>query len=218
MGQRRLALREAAQAGTEQHVRAVLDQGHEADLREGALATAGLRTPEGATVLLGVGDVEAGAVQADQAPHPIPRPLGGRRRDRSHHPLVQPVQRLRTQARAGLRDAALAGHPDRLRTPEPAQALQEAAQHLAGAGAHVERQGDGVVDHDLRRQVALALAGLAGLGQDLPHLVEREGPGDHAEADVVAEADAGGQAGGGTGHRCCSPKRERQHDPATSPM
>ena len=47
MGQRRLAVREAAQTGAEQHVRAVLDQGHEAELREGALPTAGLRAPEG---------------------------------------------------------------------------------------------------------------------------------------------------------------------------
>ena len=150
------------------------------------------------------------------------------RHARYHAPLVAGVAIGRTtrsysrrsgaspRRRAGLRDAALARHPDRLGTPEPAQALQEAAQHLAGAGAHVERQGDGVVDHDLRRQVALALARLAGLGQDLPHLVERERPGDHAEADVVAEADAGGKAGGDTGHRCRSSESKRQHGPATS--
>jgi hypothetical protein len=51
------------------------------------------------------------------------------------------------------------------------------------------------------RQVAFALAGLAGRGQDLPHLLERECLGDHAKTDVVAGTDAGGQAGGGTGHR-----------------
>jgi hypothetical protein len=43
-------------------MRAVLDQGHEADLWEGALATAGLRAAEGRAILPGVGDVEAGAV------------------------------------------------------------------------------------------------------------------------------------------------------------
>src|SRR3954449_10678567 len=73
-----------------------------------------------------------------------------------------------------------------------------------------------LVDHDVRRQVALALARPAGLGQDLPHSIEREGLGDHAEADVVAEADAGGQAGRRTGHRCRSPKSKRQHGPAMS--
>src|SRR4051812_45528908 len=101
-------------------------------------------------------------------------------------------------------NAALARDPDRLGTPEPAHALQQAAQHLAGPGAHVERQGNGVVDHDLRRQVALALARPAGLGQDPPHLVGRERLGDHAQADTVAEPNAGGQAGRGTGHCCHS--------------
>jgi hypothetical protein len=56
-------------------------------------------------------------------------------------------------------------------------------------------------------QVALALALLAGVGQDMPHLIERKRLGDHAQADVVAEADAGRQAGGSTGHGCCSPNR-----------
>ena len=53
-------------------------------------------------------------------------------------------------------------------------------------------------------QVALALARLAGLGQDLLHALEGNGPGDHAEADVVAEADAGRKAGSGAGHGCRS--------------
>src|SRR3954469_4796360 len=68
MRQRRLAVREAPEAGAEQHVGAVLDQRHEADLREGALATAGPGAAEGGLVLRRVGDVEAGAVQADQPP------------------------------------------------------------------------------------------------------------------------------------------------------
>jgi hypothetical protein len=71
----------------------------------------------------------------------------------------------------------------------------------------VERQGDGVVDHDVGRQVALALARLAGLDQDPPHPVGRERPGDHAEADMIAEADAGRQAGRNTGHRCRPPEK-----------
>ena len=61
---------------------------------------------------------------------------------------------------------------------------------------------------DGHRRFAQALARFAGLGQDLLHLLEREGPGDHAQADVVAETDTGGQAGGGTGHRCRSPKEQ----------
>src|SRR6185312_1589219 len=83
------------------------------------------------------------------------------------------------------------------------------AQHLACAGAHVERQRDGVVDHDVRRQVAFALAGLVGLGQHPPHLLDRKRPGDHAEADMITEADAGGEAGENTGHR----RRSRKSQP-----
>jgi len=61
---------------------------------------------------------------------------------------------------------------------------------------------NGVVHHHLRRQVALALARLASLGQNLLHPVRRECPGDHAEADVVADTNAGRKAGGNTRHRC----------------
>src|SRR3954452_16322297 len=61
-----------------------------------------------------------------------------------------------------------------------------------------------VVDHHLRRQVALALARPAGLRQHPAHPVGRHRPGDHAEADVVAQTDAGRKAGRNTGHRCRS--------------
>jgi hypothetical protein len=116
-GQRRLAVREGAQAGAEQHMRAVLDQGHEAELREGALATARLGAPEGGAVLVGVGDVEAGAVQADQPPPPVPGAPRGACRERPHHLLVQSPQRRLAQAGAGLRDAAPARHLGRLGAP-----------------------------------------------------------------------------------------------------
>ena len=182
-------------------MRAVLHQSYEAKLRESALATAGARRPEAGTVLLGVGHIQAGAVQADQPPLPIPRPLGGVRRNRAHHLLVELAQRRLAQAGAGLRDTAPARHLDRPSAPEPAQALQEAAQDLAGAGAHVERQGNRVVDHNLGRQVALALARPAGLGQDPTDLVRRKRPGNHAKADVVAETDASRKAGRCTSHR-----------------
>src|SRR3954453_16640977 len=92
MGQRGLAISEAAQTGAEQHVRAVLDQGHEAELREGALATAGFRASESNTVLFRVGDVETGAIQARQAPLPVPGTSGGAGRYRPHHLFVQAAQ------------------------------------------------------------------------------------------------------------------------------
>src|SRR5215213_9167736 len=121
MSQRRLAIRGAAQTRTKQDVRAVLDQRHEAELGEGALATAGLRTPEGVAVLLGVGDVEAGTVQADQPPLSIP---GTPRRGRRHglyHLLVEQVQRLRAQARARLRATLTASAPHSQRSPSSRQ-------------------------------------------------------------------------------------------------
>src|SRR4051812_30911130 len=75
---------------------------------------------------------------------------------------------------------------------------------LARARPHVERQGDGVVDHHLRRQVALALARLAGFCQNLAHPFGRYGPGDYPKADMIAQTDAGWKAGSNTGHRCRS--------------
>src|SRR3982750_4023072 len=187
-------------------MRAVFDQSHEAKLRKSALATAGAWIPQARAVLLGVGHTQAGAVQADQPPRPIPRPLGGSHRKRAHHLLVELAQWRLAQAGAGLRDAAPARHPDRLSAPEPAQALQEAAQDLARAGAHVEGQRNRVVDHNLGRKIALALARPAGLGQDPTDLVRRKRPGYHAEADVVAQTDASRKAGRCTSHRSRAPK------------
>src|SRR5215208_1187702 len=104
-------------------MRAVLYQSHEAKLRESALATAGAWIPEAGAVLCGVSHIQAGAVQADQPPRPIPRPLAGAGRNRPDHLLIQLPQRRLAQAAAGLRDAALARHLDRLGAPEPAQPL-----------------------------------------------------------------------------------------------
>ena len=55
------------------------------------------------------------------------------------------------------------------------------------AGAVVEI----TVQRPASRLRRFALAGPAGLGQDLPYPVERKRSGDHAEADVAAEAEAG---------------------------
>jgi hypothetical protein len=65
-------------------------------------------------------------------------------------------------------------------------------------------------------QVARALAFLAGLGRHALHPVEREGPGEHAEANVVAEANAGRKSGGSAGHRCCRPGDTRA--PTVAPL
>src|SRR4051812_35455426 len=85
-------LRIAAEAGTEQHVRAVLDQRHQAQLRKSALASARPRHAELGAVLLGVGHVQAAAIQAGQPPTSIPRPLAGGSSNRLHQLLVEPAQ------------------------------------------------------------------------------------------------------------------------------
>jgi hypothetical protein len=185
-GQRRLTLGIGAQTGAEQHVRAILHQRHKAQLWEGALATAGPGHAKFDPVRRGVGHLQAGAIQADQPPVPVPRPLAGAGSDGAHHFLIEPAQRRFAQTTARLRNAALARHLDRLGTPQPAQPLQQAAQHLARARTHVERQGDGVVDHHLRRQITLALARPASLRQYLAHPFGRHGPGDYPKADEVA--------------------------------
>jgi hypothetical protein len=48
--------------GAEQHMRAVLDQRHEPQLREGALATACARQTERGPVRLGIGHIQARAI------------------------------------------------------------------------------------------------------------------------------------------------------------
>src|SRR3954454_4115498 len=108
MSQRRLALPKAAQASAEQHMRAVLDQSHKAELRESALPAAGARTPKGGAVRRGVGHIQARPVQADQPPVAIPRPLAGAGRNGAHYFFIEPPQRRFAQAAARLRDAALA--------------------------------------------------------------------------------------------------------------
>ncbi len=71
IGLRGIDFHVAAQPGAEQHMRAVLHQRHEAQLRERALAAARARIAEAFAVLGRFGHIQAGPVQADQPPHPI---------------------------------------------------------------------------------------------------------------------------------------------------
>jgi hypothetical protein len=181
-------------------MRAVLQQADQAQLRERAGATPRSRTTKTGGVGRAVGDIKSAAVQADQPPVAIPRPPRGRRRDRPHQPLIQLPQRLFPQPAARLGDGAFARHLDRRRPPDRAQPVQQAAQHLAQARSHVERQRDDVVDHHMCQQIAFTLARTAALRQHLTHLFERERSGDHPKADVVADAHTGWQGGGCSTH------------------
>src|SRR4051794_20772867 len=72
--QRALALAVTTEAGAEQHMRAVLQQADQPQLRERAGATPRSRTTKPGGVGRAVGDIKSAAVQADQPPVAIPRP------------------------------------------------------------------------------------------------------------------------------------------------
>jgi hypothetical protein len=83
---------------------------------------------------------------------------------------------------------------------QPLDAIQQAAQHLAIGGLHVQRQRDHVVDHNMRRQIALTDTGLPGRRQNRVNLAHREGFGDHTKADVIGDPAATGKSRNGTCH------------------
>jgi len=97
------------------------------------LAAWGTAFPVGASVVTGIGvieGVECMLIANDPtvrggATNPVTAKKVGRamdvaRENRLHQLLVEPLQRRFSEPAAGLRDAALASNPDRLRTPEPA--------------------------------------------------------------------------------------------------
>ena len=73
--------------------------------------------------------------------------------------VVQGFEWGPAQARAGLRDARLPGDLGRGGGPgQPLHAFEQTPQHLAIRDLHVEREGDHVIDDDMRGQLALTPA------------------------------------------------------------
>jgi len=110
-----------------------------------------------------------------------------------------------SQPRARLRDPGLPGDLQGGRgAGQPLQALEHAAQHLAIGDLHVEREGHHVVDDHVRGQLAVALTGAPGLGQDLVDATAGKRPGQDAQTDVVGDSRARGQLRPCTSHLRCS--------------
>jgi hypothetical protein len=138
-------------------MRAVLHERDEAKLREGAVPPAGARPAKRRRVVRFIGHIQRAAVQAHQPQSVIPRPFARRTGDRLHHLVMQLAHHFPAQARARLGDPGPTSDldPDR-GTEQPLHTFQQAAQHFAIGGAHVERQGDDVVHYNRRRQITLA--------------------------------------------------------------
>ena len=208
--QRDFSRRIGAQAAGEQHMGAVFHQRHETDLRKGTAAATRSGTPAGLPVALLIGHVQSATVKRHQPPAAIESAFGLAPRQRTQQLVVELLERLPAQPRAGLRDPRVARHRQRLaRSPQPLQPFQQAAQHLAVGDLHVERQGNHVVDHHVSWQVALPTAGSAALPQ---HPFDR-GTGKplshHAQADVVGHPRALRQSRQSACHRPTSCVRKQ---------
>lgn len=108
---------------------------------------------------------------------------------------------LKAEPRAGLADGGLACDLDRNGgIAQPLQAFHKAAQHLPAGRVHVERQRNDVIDHHMRRQVALADAALARRCQHSADPSQGEGLGDHAKAHIVGDPAALGKRCHGACH------------------
>ena len=203
LGQRDFADRVGRHLRSEQDMRPVLHQADEADLGIGALALAHARPAEGGVELGLVGRLERAAVETDQSPTLEPGAPGRRRRDGLDRFIVQAPRHFGAQPRARLRNAGFSGRLDRGHgILQPPKAFQQAAQHLSARVIHIERQRDDVINHDMRGQLAVTNARLAGLRQDFMNLGDRERLGDDAKADEIRNPPPYGKPNRSARHRC----------------
>jgi hypothetical protein len=113
-----------------------------------------------------VGQVDGGAVQADQPAAAIPGTLGAGLGERARHAGEQLLERGGPEPGSCLGDGRLVGQGESRAAPvQPAHALEQAAQDLAIGGLGIKRQGHDVVDHQPGRQLPLTPALPAGIGQ-----------------------------------------------------
>src|SRR5207302_6755720 len=118
-----------------QHVRPILQQGHEPNLGESAGTSTGTRTTEGLVVLRSIGDIQGTAIQTDQSPLSVPSPLGALLRNGSYHRVIQFLQRRGAQTAARLRNAGFTGYLQLGgRIEQPLHAFQQATQYFTIGG------------------------------------------------------------------------------------
>ena len=192
---------DASDSGPNQHRGAVLDQGDEPQLWTRTAPTAGRRPAERLVILRLVGDVQGTAVEADQAPSPVPGAFRRLDRDRVDPLIVQVLEHLPPPPRARLRDPGFAGHRDgRRRSKEPCEALEQAPQPLAGGRRPVQRQRDHVVDDHVRRQIPLPEADPAALSEHGLNGGHRKRLRAYAQTDVIRYPRATWKSGNGSCH------------------
>jgi hypothetical protein len=158
--------RKVVESGGEHRVGAGLGQRQQAQLGKGALPARGGGPPEAGDQVGGIGQVDGGAVQADQPAAPEEAARQTRLGERPGDATVQFGQRSRSQAAPGLGDRGLGGESEAgAAAMQPAHAFQQAAQHLAVGRMTVQRQGHDVVNNQPRRQRTLSDALRSGVRQ-----------------------------------------------------
>jgi hypothetical protein len=167
-----------------------LHQRHQTQLRKPARPAGSARSAVAVFERRRVGQVNRGAVDADQAPPLIPGPGRARLGQGPRHRGIKLAQRFRPQPGAGLGDGRFAGDRNMLgAAAQPAQAFDQAPQDLAAGHRAVQRQGDHIVDHQLCRQLPLPTAVSAGRRQYLIDQGGRQRRRQHAQTDKVADPD-----------------------------
>src|SRR3954470_10629828 len=154
------------------------------------------RRPNAASIS---GSSARSTVVPSQAAPAVPRPAGPRAGDRPGDPFEQPLERFPAEPPAGRRDRALAGPDlDPLGQREPAQRGEQLALHLQVGVLQLgvlEEQGHrhDEVDHEARRQGALAHTLAVGLAQHLIDDRDRHAANQNAERHVLGNAHALGE-------------------------
>ena len=149
------------------------------------------RAPEVPLQRRQVGDVDRRAIEADQPEFPVPRARRSRLGQRPGDPAEQFAQRRFAQAHAGLGDGRLARQSHRRPVPaQPAQALDQFAQHRVIRGVGIERQSHHVIDDEARQQLTRAPVPTPGVAQNRIHQIDRHNPRQNTQRHMLTKTMA----------------------------